>query len=306
VKLGAWIRHFLVYGLGVVLMNLLPALLVPIYTYRVSASIYGVLELLNRSQELLLLIFSFGLRSSLLTFYQMSKDDPERRKRVYSTALQFLSSFGLLLIVLMMLGAGRWSLLLFGTSAYRTAVLLMLVGTYFETIFQMAVLYLQSELRSVLYVSLFTTRALAAIGLNLVFVYWWRWGLVGILWATIIHTVLYAAVVLVYMFRRIGFHFDAPVLKEMLCFGAPVMTGAFASFLLNNGDRYFLNHYGTSAEVGLYGLGYRIGALSMALVLVPFGKIWSVTMVDISKRPDGPFELGKVATYFLFACTFST
>ena len=84
------------------------------------------------------------------------------------------------------------------------------------------------------------------------------------------------------------------------------MTGAFASFLLNNGDRYFLNHYGTSAEVGLYGLGYRIGALSMALVLVPFGKIWSVTMVDISKRPDGPFELGKVATYFLFACTFST
>lgn len=305
-KLGTWIKHFLVYGLGVVLMNVLPALLIPIYTYRVSASIYGVLELLNRSQEILLLIFSFGLRSSLLTFYQMSKDDPERRRAIYSTALQFLSSFGLLLILLMMLGAGRWSLLLFGTRAYKTAILLILAGTYFEMVFQMAVLYLQSELRSVLYVNLFTTRALAAIALNLVFVYWWRWGLMGILWATVIHTAAYAVVVVVYMFRRTGFHFDAPVLREMLRFGAPVMVGAFAGFLLNNGDRYFLNHYGTSRDVGLYGLGYRIGALSMSLVLMPFGKIWSVTMVDISKKSDGPSELGRVATYFLFACTFST
>src|SRR5882762_9128923 len=74
-KLGAWIKHLLIYGLGVVLMNVLPALLVPIYTYRISPSIYGVLELLNRSQELLLLIFSFGLSSSLITFYQMSKDE---------------------------------------------------------------------------------------------------------------------------------------------------------------------------------------------------------------------------------------
>ena len=305
-KLSAWIKHFLVYGLGIVLMNVLPALMIPIYTYRVPPSIYGVLELLNRSQEILLLILSFGLRSALLTFYQMSKDEPERRKGVYSTALQFLSSFGLVLILLTMLGAGTWSLLLFGTRAYANAVLLILAATYFETVFQMAVLYLQSELRSVLYVSVFTTRALVAVALNLLLVYWWRWGLMGILWATLLHTTFYALAVVIYMFRRTGFVFDRTLLREMLVFGGPVMIGAFAGFLLNNGDRYFLNHYGTQAEVGLYGLGYRIGILSMSLVLMPFGKIWSVTMVDISKKPDGPFELGKIATYLLFACTFST
>jgi len=108
------------------------------------------------------------------------------------------------------------------------------------------------------------------------------------------------------MFRRTGVHFDRGLLSEMLRFGAPLVIGAFASFVLNNGDRYFLNHYGTAAEVGLYGLGYRVGILSMTLVLMPFGKVWSVTMVDVSKRSDGPYELGKIATYLLFACTFST
>jgi O-antigen/teichoic acid export membrane protein len=287
-------------------MNLLPALLIPIYTHRVSPSIYGVLELLNRSQDILMLILSFGLRSALLTFYQMGKDEPERQKGVYSTALQFLGSLGLALILLMMLGSGMWSILLFGTRAYAGAVLLILAGTYFETIFQMAVLYLQSELRSTLYVSIFTTRVLLAIALNLLLVYWWRWGLMGIIWATFFHTSVYSIAVVTYMFRRTGLRFDYRLLKEMLRFGAPVMIGAFASFLLTNGDRYFLNHYGTHAEVGLYGLGYRIGILSMSLVVMPFGKIWSVTMVDISKKPDGPVELGKIATYLLAACTFST
>jgi len=121
-----------------------------------------------------------------------------------------------------------------------------------------------------------------------------------------LHSLLYAFAVVIYMFRRTGFVFDRALLREMLIFGGPVMIGAFASFLLNNGDRYFLNHYRTQGEVGLYGLGYRVGILSMSLVLMPFGKIWSVTMVDISKKPDGPFELGKIATYLLLACTFCT
>lgn len=305
-KLSAWTKHFMVYGVGVILMNLPQVLLIPIYTYRVQPSVYGVLELLNRSQEILLLILSFGLRSALLTFYQMASDEPERQKNVYSTAIQFLSTFGIVGILLTTLGSRLWSELLFGTRGYASAVVLILLATYFEMVFQMAVLYLQSKLKSVLYVTFFTTRTILAIALNLVFVYWWRWGLMGILWATLLHTTFYALLVLVYMFRHTGFPFDRKMLGEMLRFGFPLMLGGFAGFLLNSGDRYFLNIYVPRAEVGLYGLGYKIGMLSMLLVLMPFGKIWSVTMVDISKKPDGPQQLGRMATYLLCACTFST
>ena len=287
-------------------MNLPQVLLIPIYTYRVPPSDYGVVELLNRSQEILLLILSFGLRSALLTFFQMANDGPDRQKDVYSTALQFLCSFGMAGILLTILGSRLWSELLFGTGGYTAAVVLMLLATYFEMVFQMAVLYLQSTLKSTLYVTVFTTRTVLSIALNLVLVYWWRWGLMGILWATLLHTSIYGIAVTAYMFRHTGFPFNRKVLGEMLRFGFPLMIGGFAGFLLNSGDRYFLNIYVPRADVGLYGLGYKIGMLSMLLVLMPFGKIWSVTMVDISKKPDGPYELGKMATYLLCACTFST
>src|SRR6202044_1872429 len=110
-----------VYGLGVILMNVLPALMIPIYTHRVSPSIYGVLELLNRSQEIILLILSFGLRTALLTFYQMGKDNPNQQQRIYSTALQFLATFGIVSVSLLMLGSTLWSRLLFGTQEYSSA-----------------------------------------------------------------------------------------------------------------------------------------------------------------------------------------
>lgn len=305
-KLGSWIKHFLVYGFGVFLMNFLPALMIPIYTHRVTPSVYGVLELLSRSQEIILLILSFGLRSALLTFYQMGKEMAGRQQRIYSTALQFLSSFGVAAILLLILGSRLWSSLLFGTREYASAVVLILAGTYFEMVFQMAVLYLQSQLRSVLYVTVFTTRLILAIVLNLIFVYWWRWGLMGILWATLIHTAVYAIGTLIYVLRRTKFHFDRQLLGEMLRFGAPLVVSAIASFMLNNGDRYFLNIYCSQADVGIYGLGYKIGMLSMTLVLMPFMKIWSVTMVDISRKPEGPEEFGKIATYLIAACAFST
>lgn len=305
-RLKQWGRHFLVYGLGVVLMNFLPALMVPIYTHRIVPSEFGALELLNRSQEILMVLLSFGLRSALLTFYQMEKENPERQKGIYSTALHFLIVAGLVVILVSLPAAGKLSHILFNNSSYTSAVILILAATYFEMLFQMAVLYLQSELRSSLYVTACVGRLLLAITLNLVFVYWWRLGLSGILWATLIHTALFAVALLAFIRHQTGWVFDFGLLRAMLRFGFPLIPASAIGFFFNNGDRYFLNAYSTRADVGIYGLGYKIGMLSMLLVMMPFGKIWSVTMVDISRRANGQSELGRIATYLLAACTTST
>jgi O-antigen/teichoic acid export membrane protein len=172
-------------------------------------------------------------------------------------------------------------------------------------LFQMAVLHLQSELRSVLYVTAHVSRVLFAIILNLVLVYWFRLGLMGILWATLIHTSVFAAWLLAYMFSRTGRAFHTGLLWDMLRFGLPLLPASGIGLFFNNGDRYFLNAFATRADVGIYGLGYKLGMMSMLLVLMPFGKIWSVTMVDISAQSDGPREMGRIATLLVMACTAS-
>jgi O-antigen/teichoic acid export membrane protein len=300
-----WGRHGLVYGFGVVLMNLLPAVMAPIYTHRVTPSEFGVLELLNRSQEILRVVLSFGLASALTTFYQMKKNEPQLQKSIYSTAVQFLIVVGLTVTLVSLTAAGKLSKTLFNTQSYQGAVFLILAATYFEMLFQMAVLHLQSELRSGLYVTAHVSRLLFGIVLNLVLVYWFRLGLMGILWATLIHTVVFSMCLLVYMFSRTGRAFHAGLMWEMLRFGLPLLPASAFGFFFNNGDRYFLNAFSTPAEVGFYGLGYKLGMMSMLLVLMPFGKIWSVTMVDLSGRRDGPREMGRIATLLLMACTAS-
>ena len=70
---------------------------------------------------------------------------------------------GLCGVLLVLPGAGHLSQALFRSRAYTTGVALILAVTYFEMLFQMAVLYLQSELRSVLYVSAHTARLVLAI-----------------------------------------------------------------------------------------------------------------------------------------------
>ncbi|HWZ74946.1 MAG TPA: oligosaccharide flippase family protein [Candidatus Sulfotelmatobacter sp.] len=300
-----WGRHFLVYGFGVILMNLLPALMVPIYTHRVSPLEFGVLELLNRSQEILRVVLSLGLASALTTFYQMKKDEPHLQKGIYSTAVQFLLVVGLVVTLVLLAGAGKMSRTLFNTSSYKSAVVLILAATYFEMLFQMAVLNLQSGLRSSLYVTAHVSRLLLAIVLNLVLVYWFRLGLMGVLWATLIHTSVFSIGLLAYMFSRTGRAFHTRLMWEMLRFGLPLLPASAIGFFFNNGDRYFLNAFRSPAEVGFYGLGYKLGMMSMLLVIMPFGKIWSVTMVDISGRSDGPREMGRIATLLLMACTAS-
>ena len=304
-RLGQWVKHFLVYGTGIILMNLLPALMIPIYTYRITPSMYGVLELLNRSQEVLIVILSFGLGSAVATFYQMERDNPEGQKAVYSTSVQFVAVFSLIIVLCLLVLSSGISRLLFGSVSYRMAIVLILLSTYFEVLFQSGILYFQSELRSSLYVSIYAARSILSIFLNLILVFWWRWGLIGILTATLIQTSISGIAVVAYMFQGTGFRFQRKVIGHLLRFGGPLVIGGFAMFILNNGDRYFLKSCWSSADVGIYGIGYRLGAIGLAVVLYPFMKIWSVTMVDISRRPDGHKELSQIATYLIAACIFT-
>jgi O-antigen/teichoic acid export membrane protein len=108
------------------------------------------------------------------------------------------------------------------------------------------------------------------------------------------------------MFRHTGLGFDRSLIRDLLVFGAPLLIGGFSSFILNNGDRYFLQAYQSSFQVGVYGVGYRLGTVALALLMYPFTKIWSVTMVDISRQADGPTALGRVATYLIAAGMFTT
>ena len=94
-----------VYGLSSIVGRFLNYLLVPVYTYHISAASggYGVVTNIYAYTALLLVILTFGMETTF--FYYSNKEGVDRR-RVFSTALGAVASVALLFVALVMLFIG--------------------------------------------------------------------------------------------------------------------------------------------------------------------------------------------------------
>jgi O-antigen/teichoic acid export membrane protein len=89
----------------------------------------------------------------------------------------------------------------------------------------------------------------------------------------------------------------------MLKFGIPLVPVGLSSLLLTMADRYFLKHFSTIAQVGLYSLGYNIGMV-MNLVEHAFQLAWPPHRFAIAKQPNAKHQFARMLTYYLLAFGF--
>jgi O-antigen/teichoic acid export membrane protein len=72
---------------------------------------------------------------------------------------------------------------------------------------------------------------------------------------------------------------------------------------MTSADRYFLNHYSTTSEVGLYSLGYKIG-LVMSLIVQAVQLAWPAQMFEIMKEPDAERKFSRILTIYVVGVGF--
>jgi O-antigen/teichoic acid export membrane protein len=79
----------------------------------------------------------------------------------------------------------------------------------------------------------------------------------------------------------------------MLGFGYPFIAVGLGSFLLHDGDRFFLLRYGGETAVGIYAFGYRIARLVSMFSREPLQAVWAAQMYDVAKTPEAPEVFGR-------------
>ena len=91
-----------IYGLSSIVGRFLNYLLVPVYTYHISAASggYGVVTNVYAYTALLLVILTFGMETTF--FYYANREGMDRR-RVFSTALGAVGSVAAVFLLLVML-----------------------------------------------------------------------------------------------------------------------------------------------------------------------------------------------------------
>ena len=296
-------KHSSVYGLGILLTNSIAFVMIPIYTRFLTTADYGILEIINRTSEILGIILIGGLGLTVLRFYQDS-DQKEHQNTVVSTAILWMFLFGSLALVVFFSQSTYISKLLFGTNQYATYIKLMLGTLYFDLFFVIPIVYIQAQIKSVLYILVSMGKFVVGVSLNIYFVCYLKIGIKGILTANFLNSALFGVVLLILTMQKVGIKFNLPLWKKMLVFALPFVPGSLFLFVLNNGDRYFLKIFCSNQIVGLYALGYRIGTLAVLFIMSPFVRVWNALMVEISRRDDFKIVFGRIFTYVMLIYAF--
>jgi O-antigen/teichoic acid export membrane protein len=292
------IKHGSIYTVGVILSRIASMVMIPVYTKCLTPSEYGVLELLGLTTDLVSTAIGMGMSAAVMRFY-FKHESTESRHAVISTSLLGVMTVMGLTAAICILLSSRFSQIVFSTADYVTPFRIMFLTMFFSAAIEIPLIFLRANQKSVTFVMINLVRLIIQLGLNIYFLVYLKMGIIGVLYSSLIASVLLSVYLVCTTFIHTRIRFNYKIYKEMLGFGTPLIVADLSIFGLTYADHYILNYLGSLATVGLYALAYKFGMMVSLLFATPFRSIWTTRMFDIAKQEDGRKVYGKVVTYFL-------
>jgi O-antigen/teichoic acid export membrane protein len=277
--------------------------MLPVYTRYLSPVDYGILEILELSMSLFGMFLNMGMTAALLRYYGAART-AEEKKRTVSTALIFVTATGLVMFLLTFAFVKPVSAYLFGPSVPSTYLLLSLSSFILGYIANLPHTYLRALEASGRVVILDTASIFVVLLLNILFVTVLKIGLAGILLSSLIVNIAWIGVT-GWTVRQVGIGFSKRLLRQMAVFGFPLIFSNLAMFTLNFADRFFLKHFRSLDEVGIYAVAYKFGFLMNFLLVQPFYGMWQARMYVIHGQPDDRKIFSQVFMLYAAVLTYA-
>lgn len=295
------LKNSIIYGSGELLSRLFGFILLPFYTRYFTATAYGQLQLLLISANLLAVVLQMGIGSALLK--SVLHDATASHKLIFSTALAALLAASGLLLVPLSLKSELASSVILGLPDFDREVRLLALSIGLKSIGMLGLTRLRVRDKSIHFSMVNASRFALQLILTIYFVAFAQHGISGVIEAELITSAVMALVCTIILMPELGLRISLSELQGMLKFGMPLVPAAIAMFVLNGSDRYFLQHYTTMREVGIYSLGYRFGMV-MALAVTAFQQAWGTGMYRLANEPNAKRLFARNFDYFLALLAF--
>jgi O-antigen/teichoic acid export membrane protein len=301
-KFRTLLGHTLIYGLGNYGIKIVGFLLIPLYTRFLDPTDYGVMALVSMYTQAMFILMNLGQSVSLFRFYY-DHDSEEARERVVAAALWIVLLFAVPLASLPFLFPGllaRWLL------ADESLWYLMWIATgtvLAKVLLRMPFSIMRAKEESKRYAVWSLARNALATVLAVVLVAGLHMRATGVVLSQFLGEVVMCLLLTGMTFRmlRVGFHWKD--VKDQLVFGLPLVPAGIAAFGLDLTDRWFLKHYYSVAEVGVYSLGYRFAEI-LTFVVTAFQLSWPQFLFSHRKDADAPEVYAHMTKYYLASIMF--
>lgn len=297
-------KHTKIYTLGNLLNRGAGLILLPVYVNTLSPDEYGLYSFVAIAMDIVAVLLVMGMGTTLVKFYVQCTTAQDRNELVGTTFIFYgVSALIFLLLVYPLASLTCW--IIFTNLDHQWLFTLGYIAMIFTALFNLQLQYLLVKKDSWSFMLTSVLKTLIFLGLNIYLVAYLKQGIEGILWGTLLSSVLLSTYLFVYIFREIKPVFSWDRLKQLLIFGAPLVPAVLCDTLLVSLDRFFLNRFVSTAAVGQYSLGDKLTNLIKMFVIVPFFQIWVVRRLENMHQINEGSEHNLNQIFLLFI-TFVT
>jgi len=293
------VSESLVYGLSGTITRFLSVFLVPVYTRIFTPEDYGVMSLVSSTMLIVAIFVVLALDSSAGRWYWDTEETEDRKSTIASwTWCQLTVSLGFAILIFT---ASDWlgKQIVDRPDAglyFRLAAITLPLSVFGAVVTS----WLRMRRKPWVTVAYMLSTNLLTMLLTVLFVVGFRWGLSGIYWGQIIGLAVGLIISLSLLRDWVNpRHFRWGRLKEMLRFALPLIPAGLAIWVVNFSDRYFVQIYTSTNEVGLYQVGSSLAAF-VALITGAFQLAWGPFAMSIHKRPEAKQVYANVFLAYLW------
>jgi len=303
---GKILRHFgknsAIYALANIMARGLNFLLVPIFTRCLTPSDYGILALAGMVSGLTTTTLSFSIEGAASQLYLLPHEGNDRRS-LYGTMLAFwIVVPGTIVILIQYLGmAGRINFI--NGMPFNPYLKLVLWAGYFNIFITLPIVIYTTLQKSIQAMVLNLCIAILTTFLNLVFVVFLHKGVLGYLRANLIAAAVGAIIGLFLTVRVSSLDLSWEKLRAILTFSLPLVPHSAANWALSLADRFVLQRFVETKQIGLYLLGYQFGGLVMIAstsINSAFYPIANNYLSDAAQKENVP----RLGTYAFLAIAY--
>lgn len=298
----------LIYGVGHVMTRLVWFLLLPVFTHHLAPEQFGVQILYYILIAVMMEVVRLGQDIALLRYYVLEKDT-SRKKEIFSTIFWGMLLFSTLLACALWFFDTFWVRLFVGQTApfpgwMLHTLHLCAIIVWLDNMSAFPLVVMRGDGKAGQFITAKLAGVIVQTGLTLVFLVWMGRGIQGIFEANAISAAVTLLICLPTIIRRLRPAFSASILTACLAFGLPNLPNSLFVQVIELADRKILALMRSTAEVGLYSAGYKLG-LFLSIFAMGFRYAWQPFFLQISDRPDAREVYGRVMTYYMaLTCWF--
>ncbi|MEK7142620.1 MAG: flippase [Patescibacteria group bacterium] len=290
-------KDSLIYGLGNALLKVLALITAPIFTRIFVPAEYGIISLIASIISFLSLLLIFGMDSAIpVSFYEYKKE----RKIIISSGFWFLLVWGIILVGLGQVLAGKISFLVFHNSSYNVLLIIAFWTAFLTLLINLCKAVFRLEFRAKTFALIAGLQAILTVGLMILFVAYFRLSLTGYFLGGLLGAGASLILAISLIRNNLSLTLSWRRLKEMIVYGSMIVPASVAFFVFDLSDRFFLNHYRDLTELGLYSIGINIASLIL-FFSVAIGQAWSPFILKIYFQSKKIFHefVPRTFTYYL-------